>query len=137
VKNEEVLQRVKKDRNILHTIKRRTDNRIYHTRVLRTKFLPNNSSEVQLEGTRRGEGICVQLPDKLKGKTGCWNLTEETLRSAECFEVTVKTQQCTNIISILLWQDVSVSLDHRQASIQRYEVQSVHIIICTDCTSYL
>ena len=36
VKNE-VLQRVKEDRNILHTIKRRTDNRIYHIRVLRKK----------------------------------------------------------------------------------------------------
>jgi hypothetical protein len=40
VKNEEVLQRVKEDRNILHTIKRRTDNRIYHIRVLLTKCLP-------------------------------------------------------------------------------------------------
>jgi hypothetical protein len=40
VKNEEVLRRVKEDRNILHTIKRRTDNRIYHIRVLRTKCLP-------------------------------------------------------------------------------------------------
>jgi len=33
------------------------------------------------------------------------------------FEVTVKTQQCINI-SILLWQHVSVLLDHLQASIQ-------------------
>ena len=45
----------------------------------------------------------------------------------KCFKVTVKTQQqCINI-SILLWQPVSVLLDHLQASIQRYEVQSVHI----------
>jgi len=61
------------------------------------------------------------------------------------FEVTVRTQQqCINI-SILLWQHVSVLLDHLQSNIQRYEVQSVHIkqygipycMICTDCTSYL
>jgi hypothetical protein len=45
------------------------------------------------------------------------------------FEVTVKTQQCINI-SILLWQHVSVSLDHLQANIQRYELQPVHIMYC-------
>jgi len=44
------------------------------------------------------------------------------------FKVTVTTQeQCINI-SILLWQHVSVSLDHLQASIERCEVQSVHIM---------
>ena len=49
----------------------------------------------------------------------------------KCFTVTVKTQQqCINI-SIVLWQHVSVLLDHLQASIQSYEVQSVHIIIGT------
>jgi len=70
VKNEEVLQRVEEDRNILHTIKRRTDNRIYHTRVMCTKCLPNNRIEGQIEGTRRGEGRRMQLPDKLKGENG-------------------------------------------------------------------
>ena len=46
------------------------------------------------------------------------------------FKVTVKTQQqCINI-SILLWQHVSVLLDHLQANSQRYEVQSVHIMYC-------
>jgi len=61
------------------------------------------------------------------------------------FKVTVKTQQQYINISILLWQHVSVLLDHLQANVQRYEVQSVHIMhcgipqymICTDCTSYL
>jgi len=44
------------------------------------------------------------------------------------FKVTVHTQQqCINI-SILLWQHVSVLLDHLQAIIQRYEMQSVHIM---------
>ena len=138
VKNEEVLQRVKVDRNILRTIKRRTDNRIYHIRVLRTKSLPHDSTEGQVEGTRRGERRRTKVPDNLKGKKGCWNLTEETISSTERFKVTIKTQnQCVNIISILFRQHVSVLLDHLQASIQRYVVQSVNIMICTDCTSYL
>ena len=43
---------------------------------------------------------------------------------------TVKTQKwCTNI-SILLSKDVSILLDNLQASIQRYEVQSLPIIYC-------
>ena len=46
------------------------------------------------------------------------------------FKFAVKTQQqCINI-SILLWQHVSVLLDHLQFNIQRYEVQSVHIMYC-------
>jgi hypothetical protein len=55
------------------------------------------------------------------------------------FKVTVKThQQCINI-STLLWQHISVLLDHLQANIQRYEVHSVnHIlwdpILLTGCT---
>ena len=43
------------------------------------------------------------------------------------FKITVRTQQCINI-STLLWQHVSVLVDHLQASIQGYEVQSVHIM---------
>ena len=42
-------------------------------------------------------------------------------------KVTVKTQQCTHT-SILLWRHVSALLDHLQANIQRYEVQSVPIM---------
>jgi hypothetical protein len=46
------------------------------------------------------------------------------------FKVTSQAQrQCKNI-SILLLQHVSVLLDHLQASIQRQEVQSVHIMHC-------
>jgi hypothetical protein len=37
-----------------------------------------------------------------------------------CSKITVKTQQQCVTISILLWQHVSVLLDHLQASIQRY-----------------
>jgi len=36
-------------------------------------------------------------------------------------------QQCINI-NILLWQHVSVLLDQFQVSIEKYEVQSVHIM---------
>ena len=43
------------------------------------------------------------------------------------FKFNVKTQQFINI-SILLLQHVSVLFDHIQASICRYEIQSVHII---------
>jgi len=46
------------------------------------------------------------------------------------FAVTIRTQQHGINISILLWQHVLVLLDHPQASIQRYEVQSVHIMYC-------
>ena len=56
----------------------------------------------------------------------CWNSKSET----KYFKITVKTQQqCINI-SILLWQHVSVFLNCLQASIQRYEVQSVYIMHC-------
>ena len=47
---------------------------------------------------------------------------------AKCFKFTVKTQQQCISISILLWQRVSLLLDHLQASIQIYEVQLVHIM---------
>jgi len=44
------------------------------------------------------------------------------------FKVTIKTQQQYININILLWQHVSVLLDYLQANIQRYELQSVHIM---------
>ena len=44
------------------------------------------------------------------------------------FKDTVKTQQVCINIGILLWQHVSVLLDHLQDSIQRYDVQSVDIM---------
>jgi hypothetical protein len=50
------------------------------------------------------------------------------LKENTVFKVTVKTQQQCIYISILLWQHVSVLLNHLQANIQRYEVQSVHIM---------
>ena len=56
----------------------------------------------------------------------CFNSVSKT----KCFKVAVKTQEQRINISTLLWQHVSVLLDHFQASIQRYEVQSVHIMYC-------
>ena len=46
------------------------------------------------------------------------------------FKITVKTQQQSVNISIVSWQHVAGLLDHLQCSIQRYEVQSVHIMYC-------
>jgi hypothetical protein len=75
-----------------------------------TTYLPRHMTEYsygQLNSHRR---------ENLK----CYEFTQKS------FKVTVKTQQCINI-SILLWQNISGFLDHLQAGIQRYEVQSVHI----------
>jgi hypothetical protein len=47
VRNEEVLLRVKEERNILHTIKRRKDNWIGH--ILRRNCLLKHVIEVKLE----------------------------------------------------------------------------------------
>jgi hypothetical protein len=53
VKNEEILHRVKEERSILHTIKRRKANRIGHT--LRRNYLLNHAIKGRIEETgRRG-----------------------------------------------------------------------------------
>jgi hypothetical protein len=48
VRKEEVLYRVKEERDILDTIKRRKDNRICH--ILRRNCLPKHVTEGKLEG---------------------------------------------------------------------------------------
>jgi hypothetical protein len=70
VRNEEVLQRVKEERNIVHTIKRRKANWIGH--ILRRNCLLNHVIEGKLEGRiemtgRRGRRR-KQLLDDLKEK---------------------------------------------------------------------
>jgi hypothetical protein len=50
VRNEEVLHRVKKERNILHTIKRRKANWIGH--ILRRNCLLKHVTEEKLEGQK-------------------------------------------------------------------------------------
>jgi hypothetical protein len=81
VRNEEVLHRVKEERNILHTIKRRKVNWIGH--ILRRNRLLKHVIEGQLEGRiemtgRRGRWR-KQLLDDLKEKRRYWTLKEEAL----------------------------------------------------------
>jgi len=75
-------------------------------------FLPPHPiNQTLLIQFNRGHPVVLQFKSKTK-----------------CLKVTIKTQQqCINI-SILLWQHILVFLDHLQASIQRYVVQSVHIM---------
>jgi hypothetical protein len=79
VRNEEVLHRVKEERNILHTIKRRKVNWIGH--ILRRNRLLKHVIEGKLEGRiemtgRRGRR-CKQLLDNLKEKRRYWKLKEK------------------------------------------------------------
>ena len=58
------------------------------------------------------------------------SLVHSLVNNKLSFQVIITTQQrCINI-SILLWQHVSVLLDHLHASIQRYDALSVHIMYC-------
>jgi hypothetical protein len=54
VRNEELLQRVKGERNILRSLNRRTANRIGH--ILRRNFLLGHVTE----GNKRGKDICEE-----------------------------------------------------------------------------
>jgi hypothetical protein len=81
VRNEEVLHRVKEDRNILHTIKRRKANWIGH--ILHRNCLLKHVIEGKLEGRiemtgRRGRRR-KQLLDDLKENKRYWKLKEEAL----------------------------------------------------------
>jgi hypothetical protein len=83
VRNEEVLHRVKEERNILHTIKRRNANWIGH--ILHRNCFLKHVTEGKLEGRiemtgRRGRRH-KQLLDDLKGKRRYWKLKEEALDS--------------------------------------------------------
>jgi hypothetical protein len=81
VRNEEVLHRVKEERSIVHTIKRRKANWIGH--ILRRNCLLKHMIEEKLEGRiemmgRRGRRR-KQLLDDLKEKKRYWKLKEEAL----------------------------------------------------------
>jgi hypothetical protein len=81
VRNEEVLHRVKEERNIAHTIKRRKANWIGH--ILRRNCLLKHVIEGKLEGRiemvgRRGRRH-KQLLDDLKEKRRYCKLKEEAL----------------------------------------------------------
>jgi hypothetical protein len=81
VRNEDVLHRVKEERNIVHTIKRRKANWIGH--ILRRNCLLKHVIEGNLEERievmgRRGRRR-KQLLDDLKEKKRYWKLKEEAL----------------------------------------------------------
>jgi hypothetical protein len=81
VRNEEVLHRVKEERNIVNTIKRRKANWIGH--ILRRNCLLKHVIEGKIEGRieitgRRGRRR-KRLLDDLKGKRKYWKLKEEAL----------------------------------------------------------
>jgi hypothetical protein len=81
VRNEEVLHRVKEERNILHTVKRRKANYICH--ILCRNCLLKHVNEGKLEGRidmtgrrgRRGKRLLVDLKEKRR----YWKLKEEAL----------------------------------------------------------
>jgi hypothetical protein len=50
--------------------------------------------------------------------------TDEWAWKTNVFKVTVRTQQCVNI-RIVLWQQISIILEHLQTNVPRYEVESV------------
>jgi hypothetical protein len=78
---EEVLHRVKGERNMLRTVNRRKANWIGH--VLRRNCLLKQVIGGKLEGrikvTERRRRRCKQLLDDLKEKKRCWKLKEEAL----------------------------------------------------------
>jgi hypothetical protein len=81
VRSEEVLLRVKEERNILHTIKRREANWIGN--ILRRNCLLKRVIEGKVEGRMEMTGRRVrrrkQLLDDLKGKRRYWKLKDEAL----------------------------------------------------------
>jgi hypothetical protein len=81
VRNEKVLHRVKEERNIVHTIKRRKANWIGH--ILRRNCLPKHVIQGKIEGgiemTGRQGRRRKQLLDDPVEKRGYWKLKEEAL----------------------------------------------------------
>jgi hypothetical protein len=81
VRNEEVLHRIKEERNVLHTIKRRKANWIGH--ILHRNCLLKHVIKGKLEGRIEMTGIRgrrrKQLLYDLKEKRRYWKLKEEAL----------------------------------------------------------
>jgi hypothetical protein len=75
VNNEAVLHRLKKERNILHTIRRRKVNWIGH--ILHRNCVLKHTIEGKIRGTRRRGGRREQLLDDLKEARTYWKLKEE------------------------------------------------------------
>jgi hypothetical protein len=81
VRNEEVLHRVKEERNIVHTINRRKTNWIGHIlrRKCLLKYVIEGKIEERIEMTGRRGRRRKQLLDDLKEKRRYWELKEEAL----------------------------------------------------------
>ena len=78
MRNEEVLRRVKEERNILHTIKIRKANRmgqILHRNCLLKHIIEEKKAE-RIEVTGRRGRRCKQLLNDLKENRGYWKLKE-------------------------------------------------------------
>jgi hypothetical protein len=75
VNNQAVLHRVKEEKNILHTIKRKKANWIGH--ILRRNCLLSHIIERKIIGTRRLGRRHKELLDDLKEARGYWKLKEE------------------------------------------------------------
>jgi hypothetical protein len=75
VNNEVVLHRVKEERDILHTIRRRKANWIGH--ILCRNCLLGHIIEGKIRGTRRRRRRRKQLLGDLNGARRCWKLKEE------------------------------------------------------------
>jgi hypothetical protein len=88
VRNEEVLHRVKEERNILHTMKRRKADYIGHIlcRNCLLKYITVGELEGRIEMTGRQGRRRKQLLDDLKEKRRCWKLKDEAL----CGELTLE-----------------------------------------------
>jgi len=88
VRNEEVLQRVKEERNIHQTLKGRKANWIGH--ILRRNCLLKHVIEGKIKKriyvTGIGERRRKHLPDELKGKTGYCKLEDEALERSHSIE---------------------------------------------------
>jgi hypothetical protein len=76
VKNE-VLHKLKEERNTLHPIKQRKAKQTGH--IFNMNCLLKHASEEQIEGTRIQGRRCKQLLDDLKETRRYWNLKEEVL----------------------------------------------------------
>ena len=80
VRNEEVLFRVNKQRNIVHEIRKRKANWIGH--ILHRNCLLQQVIEGKVKGqieVRRRRGRCKKLLDDLKNRRGYCQLKEEAL----------------------------------------------------------
>jgi hypothetical protein len=79
VRNEEVLHKVKEERNILHTIKSMKFNCIGHIlrRICFLKLVIFGKIKGRVEVTGRGGRRGKQLSDAVKETIECWNSKEE------------------------------------------------------------